>query len=316
LRDLNPLKSRERLKSAKDTLDPLAKQVSGSTKIGHDFAALYKQVNDNLTLAMQIHTVKPELFYDVSLLKNGAKASDIAATGDNLTVVDTSGKTAYAVGIPSKTGQSVASGDYLSGIKYSDIGGDNIFAFADGGIYKLPIIGNAVRQPVVKKDDTWGTIGGLVSFGGNLYLLDTQKGRIWKYIASETGFGDRREYLNPDTLPDFSHATDFAIDGSVWIGTTDGKILKFVQGVEQTFELQGVDPAVGQNLRIYTADEANNLYILDQNNNRVVVTGKDGIYIAQYKWSASLKITAFVVSEKNKKVLLLTDGLIYSFDLQ
>jgi hypothetical protein len=316
LRDLNPLKSRERLQTAKQDLDPVMKQASVHSQTGRDLANLYKEINDNLTLVMQVYRVKPELFYDISLIKQGAKASYIAASDDTLVAVDTVGKAAYAVGISAKNGQLVAGGDYLDGAAFGDTDGNNLYVLAKSGVYILPLLGKPTKQPVIKTDDTWGPIGGFVTFGGNIYLLDTGKNRIWKYIAAGSGFGDRKEYLTPDTLPDFSQATDLAIDGSVWIGTAGGKILKFTGGLPQTFETQGIDPALGNKLVVDTADDMNNLYILDTAGKRVVVTDKNGVYIAQYVWSGNMGVTGFTVSEKDKKVLLLSGGLIYSIDLK
>ena len=77
-------------------------------------------------------------------------------------------------------------------------------------------------------------------------MLDSLKGRIRKYVAidasSQTGrrgFSEIREYLNPDTLPDFFRGAGLAIDGSVWIGTNLGKIFRFTRA-RNTFTPQGL----------------------------------------------------------------------------
>jgi DNA-binding beta-propeller fold protein YncE len=152
--------------------------------------------------------------------------------------------------------------------------------------------------------------------------LDTQKSRIWKYVATDTGppaqagFSDIREYLNPDTLPDLSLATGLAIDGSVWLGTSNGRTLRFTQGKENTYVPQGVDPVFGTRLYLYTSDGVKNLYVLDINNHRVVVLDKDGMYLAQYQFDEKTTPTKLVASESAKKILLLADGKIYTLDLK
>jgi outer membrane protein assembly factor BamB len=173
-----------------------------------------------------------------------------------------------------------------------------------------------MKQNVIKKNDDWGMIRAAVTFGGNIYLLDTQKSRIWKYIGQESGFSEMREYLNPDTLPDLSGATGMAIDGSVWLGTTNGKILRFTQGKENAFTARGVEPALGMNLVVATSDSEKNLYILDKNNKRVVVLDKDGIYLAQYSWEKQIMASELAVSEKQGKIFLLAGGKLYSIDLK
>ncbi|MEK7065543.1 MAG: hypothetical protein AAB961_00995, partial [Patescibacteria group bacterium] len=129
-------------------------------------------------------------------------------------------------------------------------------------------------------------------------------------------FSKQSEYLNPDTFVDFSQGTSMAIDGTIWVGTSDGKILRFVGGRQETFAPQGVEPAFIGSLVIYTNDEAKNLYVLDSTNKRVVVLDKDGVCMGQYVWQGDLAPTQLVVSEARRKILLLAGGKLYSLDLK
>lgn len=323
LMELNPVKGRQRLGEAKSILLPLTKTVSTRSKEGRQIITLYKQVLDNLTQAMHVTRAEPALFYDVSLLKKGGQVSAFGLSDETLAIVDKTTQTAYTLGIQTKNGQIVGGGDSFGGVRFVSMHGADVFVFTDRGIHKIDTSQKKVTEAIIKKDDTWGTIGSLVSFGGNLYLLDTTKSRIWKYIATDNslpadgqGFSERREYLNPDTLPDLSRATGMAIDASVFMATTDGKILRFTQGKENTFAVAGVDPPLGNDLIVYTSDEVKNIYILDRQNKRVVQLGKDGIYLSQYAWEGNIMPNSMVVSEKSTKILLLAEGKIYGLDLK
>jgi DNA-binding beta-propeller fold protein YncE len=316
IQSLTPIKSREKLTEAKNLLNPVLKSVSKSSADGRQVEALYKQISGNLTIALRKYTVAPEPFYDVSLLKKNARADSFGLSGDTLVLVDRAGTTVYAVNVETKNGQALAGGDFLAGVTTADTGGETVYAFASGGIYKLPLAGKSSKDPIIKTDASWGVISRLVSFGGNIYLLDSTKSRIWKYVATETGFTEKREYLNPDTLPDFSKATGLSIDGSVWIGSLDGNIHKFTQGKELTFLPVGVDPPLASPVVLYTSDDCANLYVLDTSNNRVVALDKEGVYISQYVWDGVMKPTDIVVSEKQKKILLLSEGVVYAVDLK
>jgi DNA-binding beta-propeller fold protein YncE len=316
LQSLTPIKSREKLHEAKTMLEPVLKSVSKSSSDGRQVEALYKQISENLTIAQRKYPVTLEPFYDASLLKKNARADTFGLSGDTLVLVDRAGVTVYAVNVETKNGQALASGDFLAGVTTADTGGEIVYAFATGGIFKLPLSSKPANSPIIKTDDTWGTIFRLVAFGGNIYLLDSAKSRIWKYVATETSFTERREYLNPDTLPDLSKATGLSIDGSVWVSTLDGKIHKFTQGKEQTFSPVGVEPPIASPIVLYTSDDTVNLYVLDSGNNRVVALDKEGVYIAQYVWEGVMKPTDIAVSEKQKKILLLSDGVVYAVDLK
>lgn len=316
LLSLNPVKGRERLTAAKQLLDPLRKSVSSRTQEGVQIANLYQQITDNLTQAMQIHKVKPELFFDAGLVKKNGKISSIGFEGTTMGIVDESTKTVYSLDVTSKNAQVLGGGQNYTGLSSVAIHGTNVYVLTNSGINAVSLTDKQTTVNVVRKDLQWGSVGSLVSFGGNLYLLDTQKSRIWKYVATDTGFSELREYLNPDTLPDLSRANSMSIDGSVWIGTADGNIMKFTQGKVDTFVPQGVDPAFGQNLTVYTSDTATNLYVLDGQNKRVVVLAKDGTYLSQYVWQDALIPTQLVVSEDQKKIYLLASGQLYAIDLK
>ncbi|MFH0749908.1 MAG: hypothetical protein V1917_03265 [Candidatus Gottesmanbacteria bacterium] len=316
LMELNPVKGRERLAAAKTLLAPIKEIITSKTKDGRRVLELFGQIEDSLTQAMHAYTDEPTLFYDAALLKSGGTITYMAAAEDMIILGDTKEKAVYSLAIPGKTGQIVAGGSGYEMTQAVAIRGGVGYALLSEGINEISLDDKKAKQNVIKKSNDWGRIAPMVSFGGNIYLLDVEKGRIWKYVATETGFSDIREYLNPDTLPDLSKATSMAIDGSVWIGTTDGKIIRFTQGRENTFVPKGVDPAFGSQLIVYTSDIVNNVYVLDVQNKRVVVLDKDGIYLSQYSWKSDSVPTNLVVSEKHGKIFLLAGGAIYSIDLK
>ena len=316
LATLNPVKGRERLVSAKELLEPLRTSVSARSAEGVQVANLYRQVTDNLTQAMQIYNVKPELFFDAGLMKKDGKIFSVGFEGTTMGITDQVTKTVYALDVTSKNAQVLGGAQTYAGLSLIAVHGTTVYVLTDSGVNQVRLTDKKTTLNVVKKDDQWGSISSLVSFGGNLYLLDTQKSRIWKYVMTETGFSETREYLNPDTLPDLGRAANMAIDGSVWIGTADGKIMKFTQGKTDTFIAKGVDPAFGTNLAVYTSDTTTNLYILDGQNKRVVVLDKDGTYLAQYVWQEAITPTQLAVSESQKKIYLLASGQLFAINLK
>jgi hypothetical protein len=315
LMSLNQVKARERLVKAKELLEPYIQTASSHSQQGYQLSLLYKKITDNLTQAMQVVDVTLDTFYDMGLLKKDAVVSSMTLDGSTIVVGDGQTGTLYAIDSISKKAQIITGGDGYKNATGVTKHGDTYYVLTENGILRYSPLDKKTTK-IISPDPSWGTITSLLSFGGNLYLLDTAKSRIWKYVATDTGFSEIREYLNPDTLPDLSNVTDMAIDGSVWLGTTNGKILRFTQGKENTYITKGVDPAFGTKLFVYTSDEVKNIYVLDSQNNRVVVLDKDGLYLAQYHYSGTISPTSFVVSEEAKKILLPSDGKIYSITLK
>lgn len=315
LLDLNPVKGRERLTTARDLLTPIISKKLRSQE-AHKAKDLYDEAVENLTRAMRVTRVTPELYYDMSLLKNGATATDMSLFEDTIGVVDAPGKTAYTLGAQSKNGTIVGGGESFAGGSHIAAYGDKLYVLTPQGIHQIRLSDKKTVSAIIPPSPEWGTITDVAAFGGNIYLLDTVKSRIWKYVATEKGFSTLFEYLNPDTLPDLSHATNMAIDGSVWLGTSTGNILRFTSGKENRYSPQGADMPMGSQLKVYTHDEVKLVYVLDSQYKRVVVYDKDGLYISQYMWDKTFVVTGLTVSESLGKLFLLADGKIYSIDLK
>lgn len=313
--DLNPVKGRERLTTARDLLAPIISKKLRSQE-ARKAKDLYDEAVENLTRAMRVTRVTPELYFDMSLLKNGATATDMSLFENTIGVVDTPGKTVYTVGAPSKNGSIVGGGEPFAVGLHIAAYGDKLYVWTPQGIHQIRLSDQKTVPAIIPPSPEWGTIMDMAAFGGNLYLLDTGKSRIWKYVATEKGFSPLFEYLNPDTLPDLSRTTNLAIDGSVWLGTSTGNILRFTSGKENSYLPQGADMPMGRQLKVYTHNEAKMVYILDSEQRRVVVYDKDGLYISQYVWDTTFVATGLVVSESLGKLLLLADGKIYSIDLK
>ena len=315
LLELNPVKGRERLTSARDTLAPLIARKSRSAEL-REARQLYEEVVKNLTRAMHSVDVQPELYFDMGLLKKDAKATDISLFDGTIGIYDAFGKTVYTLGVTNRNGNIVGGGNGFDNASHVAVYGDKVYVWTPTGIHQIRLSDQKTVPNMIPASSEWGRISDMAVFGGNIYLLDTQKSRIWKYVATEKGFSQLFEYLNPDTLPDLSQVTNLAIDGSVWLGTTNGTIMRFTAGKENSYTPQGHDMPLGKRLSVYTHDELKMVYVLDHDYHRVVVFDKEGMYMAQYVWRAGFQPTALAVSESSRKLFLLAEGKIYATDLK
>ena len=148
----------------------------------------------------------------------------------------------------------------------------------------------------IGKDDEWGEIKHIGIFGGGVYLLDSGKGKIWKYPATENGFGKKKEWTGG-----VEGGTSMAIDGSIWL-MSGTELRKYTSGERETFEVTGPDKNWGGRAQAYTAWGLENLYILDGENKRVVILKKNGEYIGQMVSDKLEHATSMVADEAGKKI--------------
>lgn len=311
LADLNPIKGRERLTTAKELLAPIVAKKSSSSDY-QKAKSLYTLVNENLTRAMHVSNVKPELFFDVSLLKAGAQVSEMSLFEDTLGMLDSVGKAVYSLDVTTKRGALVAGGEMFVGMTHIASYTDKLYVLSPKEIISVRLSDQKTTSNTIVAAPDWSRITSVVAYGGNIYVLDLGKNRIWKYVSTEKGFSDMREYFNADYFPDISTATNMSIDGSVWLGSTNGTLYRYTGGKENSIIPKGVEPAFGDNLYVYTTDTSKMVYVLDREKRRVVQLDKDGMYIAQYVWDSTIAPTGFAVSEKVKKIFLLSGGKIYA----
>ena len=316
LLDLNVIKSRERLVEAKQLVDKTKQTVSPKTKEGRMLVSLEKNIAEALPKATKEYEVAPELFFDASLLKAGSSISSFGLYEDTMAFLDTHSKTVFTLQLSTKNGQIVGGGGTLDGSETVAIHGDRVYVFTLAGIHVFNVQDKTVKPFVIKKAADWISIKAMTAFGGNIYLLDTGKSRIWKYVATASAFSDLREFLLPDFFPDLSKAANMVIDGSVWLGTTNGTITRFTQGKDDVFVLKGVDPPFGNTVIVYTDDNCENVYVLDSQNQRVVVLEKDGMYKSQYKYPSTFIPKTIAASEKLGVLFFFSEGKLYTVNLK
>ncbi|HSD98942.1 MAG TPA: hypothetical protein VLB73_04625 [Patescibacteria group bacterium] len=171
---------------------------------------------------------------------------------------------------------------------------------------------NASKKLVTNNSD-WKTLGGFDTYLGNFYLLDTTDGII-KYVSGGGGYTKASYFTS--TKPDLSKAVSIAIDSSIWILSSDGTLSKYTKGAQDSLSITGLEKPLSSPTQIVTNADLDNVYILDKGNERIVVLKKDGSFINQYASDTVRTTDRIDVSEKNKKIYLLSGGAIYQLDLQ
>lgn len=169
-----------------------------------------------------------------------------------------------------------------------------------------------VKKEILLNNKDWNQPVALSPYQGNIYILDRKAG-ILKFVAARNGFG-KTDYFK-GTPPDLDKAESLTIDGSVWILTQDGKILKFTKGDPDNFTITGLDKSLKNPSKIYTNRDMDNLYILDKGNGRIVKLDKNGQYQSQYNADILNNAVDFEILEKDRKILILSGNKTSSLPL-
>lgn len=307
----------ERIAKAKELIDVSPDRASGvlaearvlAETIGdkNKRAELLGEIDNLSDKASGIWRVSPQPFLDLGLIRDGLAVARSVYADDTWWGLDTGSGRLVKLDAKTKQATVVAGRDKVGEAQLITVVSGKVYVFGKDGIVEIDPKQDKVRT-VVTHDRDWGNVVDMASFGGNIYLLDKGAGLIWRYPAIEGGYGAKQRWLETGVKPDLSGATVMAIDGSIWIGIGDGRLLKFTQGSQDSFSLPGLDKPIGEIAGIYTTSDLPNLYLLDKASGRVVVISKKGEYMGQYVSSVLGGASGIAVADSEGKLILVTAG--------
>ena len=235
----------------------------------------------------------------------GAKITALTATVNGLYVADPgSGRMWRVFGDPAAVGAVLERGKAGVGLPVAVAASEAALLTVDdqGKVWRAE--GNSVADITPPDRDKWKSVTAIASFVGNLYVLDGQSGQLWKHEDENGRLGTATAYLAQALQPNTVRSV--AVDGAVWIATTNGDILRFRRtGTATTATREDFVPRwQGEPVRataVQAIEGQRNIYLLDAPGRRIVQLGRDGREVARFTLPAELpEATAFYVSETQR----------------
>ena len=106
------------------------------------------------------------------------------------------------------------------------------------------------------------------------------------------------------------------MNGAIYVLYPQSRILKYSLGSPQSFSISGVTPEVGNIDAIYADPDNQYVYLLDKAGKRIVVIDRNGKYKAQYINDQISGVSRLMVSEEQKKIILLTGEKLLSMEIK
>src|SRR5919198_5800082 len=189
------------------------------------------------------------------------------------------------------------------------LSGDVVYVMdRDGRLFRYD--GDRKRELLIK-DRKFQRPVDVAVFSQNIYVLDGASGQVWKYEPSADGqysspaIAFLEKPLAPDTV------RSIAVDGDVWVVTTDGRLHRFHRQTGQT--ASELDIAIRWRGEVAHVDavqakegQGRKLWILDAAARRVVGIARDGLEEARIALPAELPdASGFVVVEESGYIVTL-----------
>ncbi|MCX7996171.1 MAG: hypothetical protein N2691_00220 [Patescibacteria group bacterium] len=291
------------LNESKVAVSSLKKEIGN----GYDseIGLLEQKITEKENAIVQKEESEPEEFYDLALEDKNAKGDRMFLEGDKIAILDTVAKTVYNFDADRKSLKSSKNAVVGTATEVGLVNGAIYIFVPDQGVFVFD--DDTKVRNVIKNDPEWGNITDMAFFGGNIYLLDSGKGDVYKYVSAGVGYGKKSSYFT-GTAPDISGATSLKIDASVYV-SMPSKVLKFTRGTADEFQTSFPTKQVEIN-GVYTDENTEFVYVWDKKNATIFVLDKKGGYNRQIKSPALAKASDFLVY--NGRILLLSGSKIYA----
>lgn len=289
---------------AKQELTKLKKEIGSKNQ--SDVKELEELISKKENQIVKKEDKPFEEFFDVTVENEKAKGDKLFQEGDSVAILDSANNSVYTLSLSKKSLDKQTASD----IKSSTLVGmssQGMYVFKEGtGI--ISIADNKAKK-VIANDKEWGTISALAFYNGNLYLLDPSKNQIYKYLASDNGFSNKKDYLSSGD--DLSSANSIAIDSSVYVGFPD-HILKYTAGARDAFKTSFPNENVSIE-KIVTNVDTEKVFAWDKKKGTIYILGKTGDYERQISSSILTKGSDVAVFEN--KAYILSGSHIYKLSL-
>ncbi|EKD91407.1 MAG: hypothetical protein ACD_30C00013G0005 [uncultured bacterium] len=292
-------------------------QVLKDNPKNKDAKDLFEQINQKSSEILKIYQITdPPVFLSLDLIKDGFNSQKLSFSLGKVLLLDETQKTLVLIDLKDKNNQILSGPLQLGNAKFASLNGSQALIYSeDKGVLKIDTQSKNITT-VAKVDQEWGRIDDIFGFGSNVYLLDTFKNQIWKYSPTQSSYTDKVNYIKDNSNKDLAGGKKLAIDYSVWVLTPGPNIQKFTGGVSDFYSPAGLDTPLKELKSIFPTEEADSIYLLDSENKRIVVTKKNGVYLAQYQGDKLQTATDFAADEENKLIYILEGAKIYQIELK
>jgi len=285
-----------KIAEAQQTVDKLSLEATNKKfDAKEDIASMRKAIADAEKAITKKEEGRLAVFYDMEVIDETASAEDLAVDGDDLVFLDRQEGKIYIVSSEKKS-VDIRTHKLAKEAKYVAMHQGDPYIFVPAkGVFSLDE--DNKEKNVIPNDEEWGDITDMDMYSGNIYLLDSGKSDVYKYLVAENGYSDKNPYFKLEKTPDLKGAERIAIDGALYVAEGDG-LTKYESGLNADFDGTTPNGDVSFN-DVFAKKEIDDVYVLDREHGAVVIFDKDGVFKKQ-KGAAKMKDAQHIIFAANK----------------
>jgi len=238
----------------------------------------------------------PESFYNTNHLGDNLNFEKIIYQQDTLYLLDKTNNSLYSLGYPNKNQNLLYQGKENENLLDLAVNNQKTYLLNQNEIFE---VSDQKLISRIKFDDDLKPLD--FAFWNNaIYVLDQSQNMIFKYPPNVSGFSSAQKWLKNNNKLD-SNANSIAINGKIWILSSNGTIEPFDRGESVPFEIS--PPIDSTSTRNLSVTQQNDILVF-HDESFVYVFKKDGQGLAKYNFN-DIQIVDLVVAEKDNLIFVL-----------
>lgn len=253
------------------------------------------------------------VFYDFRLISPEFLATKVSRERNRAFFLDSNRQQVISLDLNSKQNETIPLQGVENPLDITIIGSRLFFLHSSGVISTT--LGGADAQTAVGFDEDVENPSHLSSFGENVYVLDRGAQQIWRADASASD-ASPSGWVRSAAGIDFSSISSMAINGSIWLGSTDGEVYKLSLGTREGFQFVGLPEPFTSSVLVAANDEGEKLVVVEPSQQRMVVFEKEtGEYLQQVTSEQIGAVTDVILNEDESLVFLLAGSVVYRIEI-
>ncbi len=274
-----------------------------------DIQAIQKRIDDlNHSLEKVTYLDNPAVIADLGNTSAQAQAVGLAKIGTQLFSFDNQNHQLDIIDQAKKQTITVPVDPSIGQVRKVVTMSDKSIALLND---KNEIYQYALGASTTKSLAVGANVKDIESYGGKLYIL--QDNKVTKNIATKDGFNSGSSWIKGN--PDLTKSISIAVGDGVYLGQTNGQISFYNSGSLANFKVSTINPVLSSPAQIYTNLDSLYVYVLDPQNQRVVIFDKQGNLKTQYTSKLFTGLKSMALSERDKKIYVLSDNKVYAIDI-
>jgi len=249
----------------------------------------------------------PESFYNTNHLGDNLNFEKIIYSQDTLYLLDKTNNHLYSLGYPNKNQNLLYQSENNDNLIDLAINNQKIYLLNQNEVFEVS--GEKLISRIKFDDDVKPL--DFAFWNNAVYVLDQSQNMIFKYPPNVSGFSSPQKWLKNNNQLD-TNANSIAINGKIWILSSNGTIEPFDRGESVPFEIS--PPIDSTSTRNLSVTQQNDILVF-HDESFVYVFKKDGQGLAKYNFDNIQIVDLTIIEEENLIFVLGKNQEIYKISL-